>query len=104
MSQPNQVSPTPSEYTQISGATTVTIGPTVSSFEGFAVVVAGTAVTVYDSQTAAGTQFVTAAPTTSIGFQSFSPTDGAQCKSGYLTIVTTNAATVLNVFYARQIP
>lgn len=100
----NVVNPAPSEYTQVSGATTVTIGPTVATFEGFCVVVAGTAVTIFDSATAAGTQFVTAAPTTSIGFQAFAPTDGAQCKSGFLTIVTTGAGTVLNVFYARQIP
>jgi hypothetical protein len=100
----NVVNPAPSEYTQVSGATTVTIGPTVTSFDGFAVITAGTAITIYDNSAASGTLLVNAAPTTSIGFQAFAPTDGLQCKSGYLTIVTTNAATLVNVFYARQIP
>jgi hypothetical protein len=103
MSFNNVTNPAPSEYTQISGATTVTIGPTVATYEGFAVVTAGTAITIYDNSAASGTLLVNAAPTTTLGYQAFCPTDGLQSKSGFLTVVTTGAG-VVNVFYARQIP
>lgn len=106
MSQPTIVSPSASEYTQITTATTTLITG-AAIFDG-AYVVTGAAgnLTIYDNTAASGTKLVdTFATTTSntAPLQNTVPPDGILLKNGGLAVVTSGTATV-NIYYSRFIP
>jgi hypothetical protein len=106
MSQPNQVSPTPSEHgTPITTNSTTLVQPGPAIFDGFNTVVAGatSTITVYDNTTATGTPvFVGTANT--VGYTPAGPGDGILMGTGICIVQAGGTAGTIIPLYSRYIP